>query len=75
MRDPLRIVRIIELIGQLWDKFPDQRLGQLLANYVFGHHTDIFFQEDDTTEKVLIKTVKFYNKAEKKRAKNHIKKL
>jgi hypothetical protein len=75
MREKERIVRIIELIGQLWDIFPDHRLGQLLANFVFGHHTDIFFQEDDNTEKILIKTIKFYNKEEKKRAKAHVKKL
>lgn len=62
MRDKERIVRIVELIGQLWDKFPDHRLGQLLANFVFGHHTDIFHQEDDKTEEQLIKTIKFYNK-------------
>tara|TARA_Y100000310_G_scaffold155934_1_gene155376 strand:+ start:1965 stop:2135 length:171 start_codon:yes stop_codon:yes gene_type:complete len=32
---------------------PDQRLGQLLENYVFGHHTDgcIFHVEDNITEK------------------------
>lgn len=66
MRDKERIIRIIELIGQLWDKFPDHRLGQLLSNCVFGHHTDIFFQEDDHTEQALVKAIKFYKKAEKK---------
>ena len=69
MREKERIVRIIELIGQLWDKFPDHRLGQLLSNFVFGHHTDIFHQEDDQTERVLIGAIKFYNKVEKKNAK------
>ena len=53
MRDPKRIKRICKLIEKLWIKCPDQRLGQLLANYVFGHHTDIFFLEDDLTEKIL----------------------
>ena len=75
MRERERIVRIIELIGQLWDRFPDHRLGQLLSNFVFGHHTDIFFQDDDKTEEILTKTIKFYNKAEKKKAKAHIRKL
>lgn len=49
MRDEKRIDVILNEIGRVWHKYPDQRLGQLLSNYVFGHHTDIFFQEDDTT--------------------------
>ena len=69
MRDKERIVRIIELIGQLWDMFPDHRLGQLLANVVFGHHQDIFYQEDDISEKMLIRAIKIYKKVEKKNAK------
>jgi len=68
MREKDRIVRILEAVGQLWDKFPNHRLGQLLANFVFGHNTDIFFQKDDHTEQVLEKAVEFYNRAEKKNA-------
>ena len=70
MRDKERIVRIIEGIGQLWDKFPDQRLGQLLSNFVFGLRTDIWYQEDYQSEQVLEKAIKFYDKVEKKNAKN-----
>lgn len=53
MRDPKRIPRMCKKIERVWKEFPDQRLGQLLANYVFGHHRDIFFQEDDESEKFL----------------------
>ena len=53
MRNPERIERICKLLEKAWSKAPDQRLGQFLANYVFGHHQDIFFQEDDVTEERL----------------------
>jgi len=45
MRDPKRIKKICRTIEKKWAKVPDQRLGQFLANYVFGHHVDVFFQE------------------------------
>ena len=54
MRNPKRIKRMLKLIDQIWQKYPDQRLGQLLANYCFGHHNDIFYQEDDVSENTLI---------------------
>ena len=69
MRNPERIPRIIELLGQLWDKFPDMRLGQLLSNFVFGLHTDIWFQDDDKNEARLVDAIKFYTKVEKKNEK------
>ena len=56
MRDKSRIKRICKLIETEWLRVPDQRLGQFLANYVFGHHVDIFFQEDDMSETMLICT-------------------
>lgn len=45
---------------------PDFRLGQFLCNYVFGHHTDIFFQEDSLTENILNKHLYEINKKEGK---------
>lgn len=33
-RDPNRIKPIIELLEELWERHPDQRLGQLFSNYV-----------------------------------------
>ena len=54
MREIKRIKRICKKLEQLWHYFPDQRLGQLLENYVFGHHIDtggcIFNHEDDEIE-------------------------
>jgi len=57
MRDKKRIERILKLIGKLWKKFPDQRLGQLLDNYVFhggregGDFAAIRMIEDDIVER------------------------
>jgi len=53
MRDPKRIKRICRLLEKKWAEAPDQRLGQFLSNFVFGHHVDIFHQEDNVTEKAL----------------------
>lgn len=61
-RDPKRIDRILEKLGKLWKEYPDQRLGQLIENYVIpagkmrGPNTCwIFYAEDDVTEKNLDK--------------------
>lgn len=48
-----QIERICKLIKDGWCLVPEQRLGQFLANYVFGHHVDIFFQRDEQTEDIL----------------------
>ena len=69
MRDIRRIKLICNLVELLWDRFPNQRLGQLLSNFVFGHHTDIFFLEDEITEVKLQRAIKFYEKLEKKNEK------
>lgn len=53
MREIDRIDRICVLLNRMWHEHPDQRLGQLLANYIFGHHKDIYYQEDDITEELL----------------------
>lgn len=36
MRDPARIDRILKLLEQRWKEAPDQRLGQLVLNFVSG---------------------------------------
>jgi uncharacterized protein YihD (DUF1040 family) len=59
MRDIKRIKRICNLLEKKWSKVPDQRLGQFLSNYIFGHHIDIFFQEDDVVEQTLKEAKKF----------------
>lgn len=57
MRDAARIDRILADIGTLWKLYPDQRLGQLLENYVFGCERTtkrcIFHVEDDLVEAQL----------------------
>ena len=65
MRDLKRIPKILKLLEQLWNKSTDQRLGQLLENYVFyqgergdGTSVRLFYQEDDETERILKKILK-----------------
>lgn len=56
MRDLKRIKRLCRLLEEVWSHFPQQRLGQLLLNFVFGsygrdHH--IYNKEDDEVEQIL----------------------
>lgn len=44
--------KILKLIKALWERYPEQRLGQLLENYVFDPKK-MFYQEDKETEKRL----------------------
>jgi hypothetical protein len=60
MRDIKRIKRICKKLETAWSNIPDQRLGQLLENYIFtkgkrGDDTSymLFSQEDDETERLL----------------------
>jgi len=62
MRDKERIDRITKKIAEIWIKYPDQRLFQLLFNYGFyargeklGTCQDPFNIEDDITEAHLDK--------------------
>lgn len=48
MRDIKRIPIILAAIQELWEYFPDMRLGQLLENFAFDSNT-MFFQEDEVT--------------------------
>ena len=50
MREKARIKRICKLLEKLWNETPDQRLGQLLENYIFTGPAMMFHQEDDITE-------------------------
>lgn len=60
MRDKARIKRILKMLEKLWMENSDQRLGQILENYIFvkgdrGDRTSVamFYQEDDETEVLL----------------------
>ena len=59
MRRRVRINRILNLIEDLWEKYPNQRLGQLLVNFAFEEN--IFFQEDHETELNLRRELKWKN--------------
>jgi len=74
MRDINRIDRIIELLRELWKKYPDQRLGQLLENYIFfnGERGDVtsvrlFYQEDNITERILEDKIEWIENTNKKK--------
>lgn len=51
MRDPARIPVVLDLLAQLWEKYPDWRLGQLVVNV--SDTDEIFYVEDDRVEKGL----------------------
>ncbi len=63
MRDPERIDRILELVGRLWKRFPDQRFGQLVDNYIIPSGKPAFelgplrYEEDDAVEERLKDTL------------------
>ena len=51
MRDPKRIDEFCAELAKLWHNVPDWRFGQLMSNvlgeYTYQTHRDIFFPEDD----------------------------
>ena len=54
MRDPKRIRRILDKIGEYWEEYPDLRLGQILVNFApLQFKSDIFYWEDEDLEKTL----------------------
>jgi hypothetical protein len=61
MRDPKRIPRILEKMQLVWEMRPDQRLFQLMDNYITGYNkwqsSFIFYVEDDELEAHLDKII------------------
>lgn len=57
MRDPARIIRIIEKLALQWQRCPDLRLRQLCDAIVANHHPrkseHEFYMEDDEFETAL----------------------
>jgi hypothetical protein len=49
-RDPARIPQVLRLLEQVWQKQPDQRLGQLLLNHLspVSPCPELYYMEDDT---------------------------
>lgn len=57
MRDPARIVEIVELLSEVWRHEPDLSLGQLVfiaARMNSSNIDDIYSIEDDDLKKGLI---------------------
>ena len=51
MRNPKRISRILNLIKEIWENYPDQRFGQLLINLgLFPDSPGNWQIEDDKIE-------------------------
>lgn len=48
-RDSNRIDTLLDLLGQVWDLYPDMRFGQLIINL----DLDNFYKEDDVAIKEL----------------------
>jgi uncharacterized protein YihD (DUF1040 family) len=55
VRDPNRIIPILDAIREIWEKDPDLRLGQLLFNLMRATRPDpdVFSFEDDMLMKRL----------------------
>lgn len=51
MRDLKRIVKILKQVQEIWEQFPDLRLGQLIQNL-----GDVYHLEDDKLIEELKKT-------------------
>lgn len=47
MRDVNRIYDILVKFQDLWEQYPDQRVGQIISNYLVNDKEDIFYIEDD----------------------------
>ena len=52
MRKLIKIVIICGKLDVLWHEYPDQRLGQLILNYLMDKE-NVFWQDDDATERRL----------------------
>ena len=62
MRDIKRIKRILKLIEDYWNKYSDQRFGQLIINMGIADDSNRVWQRDDwDLEEDLIKDLKKEN--------------
>jgi hypothetical protein len=52
MRNTKRISKILNIIKELWEKYPDQRFLQLISNIKFNNK-DPFFIEDEDLFKII----------------------
>jgi len=56
-RDPARHQRVLDLLCQVWLKYPQLRLGQLLVNIDARFERNPFFVEDDEVEASIRKVL------------------
>lgn len=47
MRDPKRISKFLQILGQYWATVPDWRFGQFITNITRFYGGDIWFLEED----------------------------
>lgn len=58
MREPERIDRMLDLVRELWKRYPDLRFNQLMDSLTrefsqVNDDADLFYLEDDLFEKFL----------------------
>ena len=55
MRDRKRIEPFLTELGELWEKYPDLRFGQLVTNLqaTISKNSDTFYTEDDQMLKAI----------------------
>lgn len=63
MRDPNRILTLIEVLLAYWEENPDLRLGQIISNindskYGISKERDIFYLEDEEIINALRELIK-----------------
>jgi uncharacterized protein YihD (DUF1040 family) len=70
-RDPARIDEMLEMLGKLWKRYPDLRLGQLIVNLVSPSSpcSEIFNREDDKLKEAILARME-ENSSESKTLKN-----
>lgn len=64
MRDPMRIMNILQGVQEVWEQFPDLRLGQLLLNAT--DDTILYYLEDEE----LVEYLKIFYERFKHESKN-----
>ena len=64
MRDPMRIMNILQGVQEVWEQFPDLRLGQLLLNAT--DDTILYYLEDEE----LVEYLKMFYERIKHESKN-----
>ena len=53
MRDPKRIHEVLMCLEELWNRYPDWRLMQLICNMQSISKWDMFYVEDDVLVEVF----------------------